>query len=120
MVSYFGFIGVDWGHIPMPLPVLDKQGSPTATGEYVKSHTSMSAVVPAWRLSEFLNTSRFKEQRMADEESGKSRIASDPSVAMVDFASAEQAPPSSGENPTHREDFMRLVGAAAQKPPRAD
>jgi hypothetical protein len=31
---------------------------------------------------------------------------------------ASAAPPTSDENPTHREDFMRLVGAAARKPPQ--
>lgn len=30
------------------------------------------------------------------------------------------APPTNGGNPTHREDFMRLVDAAARKPPQED
>lgn len=34
--------------------------------------------------------------------------------------SVEISPPATDENPTHREDFTRLLGAAAQKPKRED
>ena len=69
VTSFLGLLGVDWGHIPMRLPVLNSQGNPLPNGEYVKSHTSMSGVVPAWRLKELLDSDRFKEQRMQDESS---------------------------------------------------
>jgi hypothetical protein len=35
--------------------------------------------------------------------------------ASVSLPSSETVPPASDENPTHREDFTRLVGAAARK-----
>jgi hypothetical protein len=38
--------------------------------------------------------------------------------AVADFAADD--PPANGENPTHREDFMRLVDAAARKPEPKD
>lgn len=65
--SFLGLLGVDWGHIPMMLPVLDRQGKELADGSYIKSHTSMSGVVPAWRLRELLDSKQFKDQRMQDE-----------------------------------------------------
>jgi hypothetical protein len=51
----------------MMLPVLDRQGKELADGSYIKSHTSMSGVVPAWRLRELLDSKQFKDQRMQDE-----------------------------------------------------
>jgi hypothetical protein len=65
--SFLGLLGVDWGHIPMILPVLDRQGKELVDGSYTKSHTSMSGVVPAWRLRELLESQQFKDQRMQDE-----------------------------------------------------
>jgi hypothetical protein len=76
--SFLGLLGVDWGHIPMTLPVLDKHDKELADRYYVKSHTSMSGVVPAWRLQELLDTPRFKEQRMQDERDAPKEIPSPP------------------------------------------
>ena len=40
----------------------------------------------------------------------------DATIAQVAREAAlASAPPANGENPTHREDFTRLVGAAARK-----
>jgi hypothetical protein len=79
--KFLGLLGVDWGHIPMKLPVLTSLGSPAADSTYVKSHTSMSGVVPAWRLRELLDSDRFKKQRMKDEVDETKRIANDAAVA---------------------------------------
>jgi len=40
--------------------------------------------------------------------------------ASADVGVQAALPPANGENPTHREDFMRLVGAAARKPEPKD
>ena len=69
--SFFGLLGVDWGHIPLDLPVLDKADNPV-DGQHVRSHTSMSGVVPAWRLRELLDLQPFKHQRaMIEQEERK-------------------------------------------------
>jgi hypothetical protein len=65
--SYLGFLGVDWGHIPLRLRVLDAQGDPLPGRQYVNSDTSMCGVVPAWRLMELLDTPILREQRLQDE-----------------------------------------------------
>jgi hypothetical protein len=103
--SFLGLLGVDWGHIPLKLRVLDKQGKELADGSYVKSHTSMSGVVPAWRLRELLDSPRFKEQRMQDEKDA----AKEP-TAETDFAVAKDRP-ASDENPN-------VANAAARKRPQ--
>jgi hypothetical protein len=66
--SFFALLGVDWGHIPLRLPVLDKYGKHLPDQFHVRSHTSMSAVVPAWHLRDLLNSANLQEQRMRDEE----------------------------------------------------
>lgn len=65
--SFIGLLGLDWGNVPLKLPVLDRQGEPHKDGLHVKSHTSMACVVPAWKLRSLLYSARFKEQRMHDE-----------------------------------------------------
>jgi hypothetical protein len=66
--SFLGLLGVDWGHIDFPLPVHTRTGDEHPDRLFVKSHTSMSGVVPAWKLRELLNADRFKEQRINDEQ----------------------------------------------------
>jgi hypothetical protein len=68
--SFLGLLGVDWGHIPLDLLVLDKDGNPLSDKFHVKSHTSMCGVVPAWHLRDLLNSAGLQEQRMRDEEAG--------------------------------------------------
>jgi hypothetical protein len=81
--SFLGFLGVDWGHIPMLLPVLDSRGDPLPDRQYVKSHTSMSGIVPAWRLMELLDMQKLKEQRLLDEQD-----QADSPTAEMDFTAA--------------------------------
>lgn len=117
--SFLGLLGVDWGHIPMKLPVLDHySGEPLKDRSYVKSHTSMSGVVPAWRLRELLDSERFKEQRMQDEKDEKDRLRKEP-AAEADFAD-DKDPRANAANPKHREDFNSLVDAAVRKPKQDD
>jgi hypothetical protein len=69
----------------------------------------MGVVVPSEKLLELiLMHPKLKKHR--DEVIDREY---DSDAASSDFASA---PPSSDENPKHREDFTRLVGAAARKP----
>jgi hypothetical protein len=81
--SFLGLLGIDWGHIPMKLPVLDCHGEPLKDKSYVKSHTSMSGVVPAWRLRELLYSTRFKEQRMQDEREEKIEGENEPTAERI-------------------------------------
>jgi hypothetical protein len=66
--SFIALLGVDWGHIPLRLLVLDENGKSLQEKFYVNSHTSMCAVVPAWHLRDLLNYAALQELRMRDEE----------------------------------------------------
>jgi hypothetical protein len=115
--SYLGFLGVDWGHIPLRLPVLDLLGKPLADGQHVKSHTSMSGVVPAWHLMELLDTKILREQRMQDE-ADETKKEKDNPTAELDFAHGKPASSDDDANPNHLPDFNRLVDVAARKKPK--
>lgn len=76
----------------------------------------MGIVVPATRISEIiLGDPRLKKQR--DEINEKRR---NERAAVMDSASVLSGLPANDENPTHLEDFTRLVGAAARKHERED
>lgn len=107
-------LGIDWGHIHSTEPVLDKStGLPVPTKEYVRSNSGMVGVVPAWKLRELLYLPRFKEQRMSeDQEQIETR------GATSDVAHPER--PATADNPSQKEDFNRLLNAAAKKKPQDD
>jgi len=115
--SYLGLLGVDWGHIPLRLPVLDSAGKPLPDGQHVKSHTSMSGVVPAWRLMELLDSQILRDQRMKDE-ADEAKKQKDNPTAELDFAHGEKGQPSTDANPNHLKDFTRLIDVAARKKPK--
>lgn len=62
-------LGVDWGHIRFYEKVLEKNGDeygndvPVQEGWRVQTNSGMTGVVPAWRLSELLNTEPLREAR---------------------------------------------------------
>jgi hypothetical protein len=74
----------------------------------------MGIVVPADRIIEALDLPKLKQAREDTKRKDESAIrASLDSSFRADL-------PTTDENPTHREDFMRLVGAAVQKPKQAE
>jgi Trypsin-like peptidase domain len=118
-------LGVHWGHIVEPWTVetkIIKKAMATALTadevevNQVSANTGMNGVVPAWRLKELIDLPRFKKIRDADEQDGLDRIKREAPGAVLDAATAPQvSPPSNDANPKHREDFRRLVDAAARK-----
>jgi hypothetical protein len=131
--SAFGpdlLLGVHWGHIIEPWTVqtkIVKKVMQTALADdevevdQVSANTGMNGVVPAWRLKELLDMPRFKDVRDTEEKAELERIKREAPGAVLDAATeVVTAPPASGDNPTHREDFMRLVSAAARKPEPKD
>jgi hypothetical protein len=82
--SYLGVLGIDWGHINHHESVRTKYGLEHPEKLYVKSHSAMSGVVPAWHLSEFLDGARFREQRATDDRLFLEEEASLPSSVVAD------------------------------------
>jgi hypothetical protein len=105
-------LGVNWGHIIEPTPVLDKDGKELDPRQFVKSRTDMAGVVPSWRIKEILNYQNLRDvmRQIEDQEMARlrGRVSAEPAAASGDL-------PATDENPNHREDFMRLVGVAARK-----
>jgi hypothetical protein len=115
-------LGIDWAHIQNWETARDDRGIELPHIRF-PSNTGMMAVVPAWKLDRMLDHPILKEQRLRLEDMVV-RQRSAPKVA-TDIASDKLplpsvVPPASDENTNHREDFMRLVGAAARKPAQED
>jgi hypothetical protein len=87
-------------------------------GDQLRIPNSMAVVVPAWEVLTLLDLPLFQERRRQREDwmIEKKRKSNDPEPESV----AENSLPSDDTeaNPRHREDFMRLVDAAARKRPR--
>jgi hypothetical protein len=112
-------LGIDHCHLYDRQPVWSSASSPARVIDdhwFVKGNSGAMGVIPAWKLQEmFTKHPKLKKhlgtvKREAQRDIDSSRAASDSAVA----------PHANDANPKHREDFTRLVGAAAQKPPQAD
>ena len=119
-------LGVHWGNISEPWEVETKiikeaRHSGLAPDEreidLVFANTGMNGVVPAWRLKELLDMPRFKNIRDSEEKAKKAEGNREVPNATLQSTPAS---PATDTNPTHREDFNSLVGAAARKRERED
>jgi hypothetical protein len=123
-------LGVDWGYITDDWEITRKRKRAPSRltsslegrqeQEFVQANTGMSGVVPAWKLLELLHTPSMEEYYVTMDKAYLEKQATERGGA--EFSSkrpvADQAAPDEA-NPDHREDFSRLVSAAARKRPRA-
>ncbi|MBI4183525.1 MAG: trypsin-like peptidase domain-containing protein [Proteobacteria bacterium] len=105
-------LGVDWCHINTYEPVIDQHGQELPFK--VRANSGMMGVIPAWRLIDLINMDEFREARAMEE---KRLIESGKPSGLV---SLDSKSPTTDENPGHREDFNRLLDAAARKRPQGD
>jgi hypothetical protein len=99
--NFWGILGVNWGY------VLDESGE----------NTWLNGVVPAWKIIDLLEYTDLKKQHEEHERAFHKKVAENNDSSGIEQAFAREPDlPANGENPTHREDFMRLVDAAARKP----
>lgn len=102
-------IGIDWGHVKLWSPVCGFDETPTGQTQ-VNINSGMAGIVPSWKLLDMLMSDEQVLFRKSEEEAltkAKASIGGSPDVA---------APPASDANPTHRDDFTRLLGAAMKAP----
>jgi hypothetical protein len=114
-------LGVDFCHITNGQPAKD-MGGHHSENIFFDEHTGVAGVVPAWKLEALLNSDEEKAKRRASEKSTIAHRAA-MQVAKTDSATALSAATTtdaSDENPTHQEDFMTLVSAAARKQKQDD
>lgn len=109
-------LGINWGHLNEWKPVCDSTGRPISNHPMrVGLNSGMMGVVPAWKLIEMLMHPTVTKKRKKRE---RDLLGDGPPVSSSDNADA--SPPATGPNPKHREDFTRLVNAAARKLPQED
>lgn len=84
----------------------------------VKVPVGMGIVVPSARIVELLEESEVKKNR--DEIHKITEMAAKPQAVARPKTSDEASVPATDANPTHREDFNSLLGAAVRKPAQED
>ncbi|HEV7737676.1 MAG TPA: hypothetical protein VGO47_09945, partial [Chlamydiales bacterium] len=67
LVGHVVMIGIDCGHVREYQKILTADGTPHFQGWKVESNTGMAIVIPAWRLSEFLDKPALVMQRREKE-----------------------------------------------------
>jgi hypothetical protein len=115
--TLFEFLGIHWGQFPEKWELKDKKRVAESArkhlitdGAYVEGMSGMTCVIPAWQIMEVLDMPPLKGPR--DEYFAAEKAAK---VTSRSVPKPESAPHATDENPNHREDFMRLQGAAARK-----
>ncbi|MEQ1618665.1 MAG: hypothetical protein ABL883_10020 [Terricaulis sp.] len=102
--GFFALLGVNWGYIK------------DETGE----NSFINGVIPAWRISELLDLPALRAYQQMHEDR-VAKIIKDKKKGEPDNLAqptALTAYPKIEENPRHKEDFNRLLGAAVGKPKR--
>jgi hypothetical protein len=118
---YMGLFGIHCGQYRDEVTVLaanrsdaERIGDPIREGDMLYIQSGMTIVIPAWRISELLDLEVFEMARQDRDERRREGWAKRPTPE------AESASSSTDANPTHREDFTRLLGAAVRKPGSED
>jgi len=114
-------MGVDYCHIRWDEPILSRRTQkPINDDWFIKSNTGMMGVVPVWKLTDIIEGVEMKSLLDAAAEEA-AKIAKKDSKVELDVANFSRSePPTTADNPSHREDFNRLLGAAARKTKRED
>jgi hypothetical protein len=119
--TLFNFLGIHRAQFPEELEISNKikrrpkkdakKKELLPEGSYIEGMSGMTCVIPAWEILEVLNMPKLKKQR-----DDFDKAANRPISPKDESAS----PPANDANPTHREDFTRLVNVAARKPEPKD
>ncbi len=113
-------LGILWGQFPEEWNIQDsskavsKQGAtlPTLDGKSIRGMSGMSLVSPASAIRKVLNMKVLRDRRAETESALREELNASPV--------SQAAPAANAESPTHREDFMNLLGAAVKTPQPKD
>jgi hypothetical protein len=94
----------------------ERRGDPILEGDSLKVQGGMTIVAPSWCITDLLDSEKFETMRNDRENKLRGSSRQRPRAEAVETVS----PPSNDANPTHREDFTRLVSLAARKPAPKD
>ena len=117
-------LGVDWCHIRDEEYIWNRLTKKTVSPEwFVKSNTGMAGVVPAWKIFDILNGEGMKKA-IAEATERARELAKKGDGIELDAAVGvpEKVTPIAPEdsNPSHQEDFKKLLGAAVKSPRSTD
>ena len=85
-------------------------------GKYIRGLSGMTCILPAWHILEVLNMPAAKSHRDRFESNLRAQLAVDTKTPIAEHVPSH----ATDDNPTHREDFNRLLSAAAQKREQED
>jgi hypothetical protein len=108
-VRFVWLLGIDWCHLGREEKITNVHTGMDSADWVVKNNTGMMGVVPAWKLLEILDGDEMK--KLVDDLSAKAREEKKTEYTG-DLDSSDDS------NPSHREDFMRLLSAAAKGKPQ--
>jgi len=109
-------LGVDFCNIYSKDKIYSSDtGKPLNDDWFVPANTGMMGVIPAWKIHDILEGKELAPYIKATDKHTRENLKKKADQVSLDASGDGAAPPANGENPTHREDFMRLVGAAARK-----
>lgn len=111
--TMFNLLGVHCAQYPETFEAAKSEARKKAVlreGDSLRGPSAMNVVVPAWAILELLEDRRLSEARKARD---KKRAATGRERPVPESV---RPLPAKADNPQHREDFSRLLNAAARKP----
>ncbi len=85
LVGSPALLGIDCAHVLNYLDVLNAEGKPNQSGWTVASNTGMAIVIPAWRLSDLLQTEELVMQRKEKDRQYREEKESEEQKSSVAF-----------------------------------
>jgi hypothetical protein len=121
-VSVMRFLGIHFAQFPELWELSDKQNIAESRqpllieGKYIKGMSGMTCVLPAWMILAVLNVKKLRDQRNKRDDEWAEQLKRQGLPPEAESANAgENVSSPTDENPSHREDFNQLLGAAARK-----
>ena len=117
-------LGIHWGQFPELWELKEKfredisaEGSMVVDGAYVEGLSGMTCVCPSHAIRKVLDMPKEQERRQATEQVMERALGSPDLIPRAEIASE---PPTTDENPRHKEDFNSLLDAAVKGPQSDD
>ena len=117
--TLFALLGIHWGQFPERWELKEKSKMLEARrdliveGGYVEGMSGMTCVISAAHILEVLEMPVLKEIRERAEKVAASKASKEPKAELVAAREEASSAPAT-DNPSHKEDFTRLLGAAAK------
>ncbi|MCZ6608950.1 MAG: hypothetical protein O7A66_02980 [Alphaproteobacteria bacterium] len=114
--TMLNLLGVHCGQYPERFEAkrTEATGDPISEGDQLQGPSAMNVVIPAWRIFEVLDHPDLKAMRMEREARRAKQGRDRPELKSI------PEPPTKADNPSHKEDFSRLLTSVTTGKPRDD